>query len=318
MKAVFLDSETVGEDVSLDAVRDAVDTLHCHRRTGAAQTLAHMRGHEVVISNKVVIQRQHLQALEQPPGLICVAATGTNNVELEACAEAGVKVCNARAYGTDAVAQHALGLMLALSIGLLDYSAAVARGDWQRATQFCLLDYPVRELSGLTLGIVGYGTLGKRVAQLAEAFGMRVLVAQRPGTSSPVPGRVPLAELLPRVDVLSLHCPLTEATRGLIGADELAVMKPDAILINTARGGLVDEQALADVLRAGRLGGAGFDVLTEEPPRNGNVLLEAGIPNLIVTPHTAWASREARQRICDQVAENIRAWRGGQPIRTLI
>lgn len=318
MKAVFLDSETVGEDVSLDKVREAVDTLHCHSRTDAGQTLERMRGHEIVISNKVVIRRQELQALEQPPELICVAATGTNNVDLEACAEAGIQVCNARAYGTDAVAQHALGLMLALSTRLLDYSAAVARGDWQQAPQFCLLDYPVRELSGLTLGIVGHGTLGRRVAQLAEAFGMRVLLAQRPGSSAAGAGRVPLSELLLRVDVLSLHCPLTEATRNLIGAAELAAMKPDALLINTARGGLVDEQALAQALRAGRLGGAGFDVLSEEPPRHGNVLLEPGIPNLIVTPHTAWASREARQRICDQVAENIRAWRDGAAVRTLV
>ena len=318
MKAVFLDSETVGEGVSLDAVRDAVDSLHCHDRTDAEATVARMRGHDVVISNKVIIRRPQIQALEKPPKLICVAATGTNNIDLDACADAGIQVCNARGYGTDAVAQHALGLMLALSTRLLDYSAAVARGDWQQAPQFCLLDYPVRELAGLTLGIVGHGTLGKRVALLAEAFGMRVLLAQRPGSGGETPGRLPLAELLPQVDVLSLHCPLTEATRNLIGAPELAAMKRDALLINTARGGLVDEGALAAALRAGRLGGAGFDVLSEEPPRNGNVLLEGGIPNLIVTPHTAWASREARQRICDQVAENIRTWRAGAPIRTLL
>lgn len=317
MEAVFLDSETLGDDVDFDGIRTAVDSLVCHPRTAPSDLAERLAGFDVVISNKVVIGREHLQTLNSMPGLICVAATGTNNIDLQACADHQVTVSNARAYGTDSVAQHALGLMLALSTRLPDYQAAVHRGDWQQAAQFCLLDYPVRELAGLTLGIVGYGTLGQRVARLGEAFGMRVAVAERPGRQDTREGRVALDELLPQADVLSLHCPLTEQTRNLLGAQQIARMKPDALLINTARGGLVDETALADALRGGRLGGAGFDVLTEEPPRHGNVLLDPEIPNLIVTPHTAWASREARQRICDQVAENIRAWRDGEPMRVV-
>ena len=317
MEAVFLDSETLGDDVDFDGMRAAVDSLVCHPRTAPSDLAERLVGFDVVISNKVVIGREHLQALDSVPGLICVAATGTNNIDLQACADQKVTVSNARAYGTDSVAQHALGLMLALSSRLPDYQTAVRRGDWQQAAQFCLLDYPVRELAGLTLGIVGYGTLGQRVARLGEAFGMRVMIAERPGRQDTREGRVALDELLPQADVLSLHCPLTEQTRKLLGAQQIARMKPDALLINTARGGLVDETALADALRGGRLGGAGFDVLTEEPPRQGNVLLDPDIPNLIVTPHTAWASREARQRICDQVAENIRAWRDGVPMRVV-
>ncbi len=178
------------------------------------------------------------------------------------------------------------------------------------ASQFCLLDFPIRELAGKTLGIVGYGELGRGVARVAEAFGMRVLLAQRPGTVEPEEGRLPLPILLPQIDVLSLHCPLTPDTRGLIGPWELALMRRDAILINTARGGLVDEAVLADALRQGALGGAGVDVLSLEPPVTGNPLLAPDIPNLIVTPHCAWGSRESRQRL-----ENIQGWRDGAPPR---
>jgi len=246
--------------------------------------------------------------------LICVAATGTNNVDLAAAKERGITVCNVRAYGTAAVVQHVFSLITALSNNLLAYTAAVREGRWQRSEQFCLMDYPIRELAGRVMGIVGYGELGQAVARLAEAFGMQVLVAARIGAEADgQPGRVPLDELLGRVDVLSLHCPLTEQTRGMIGAAELAHMKADALLINTARGGLVDEPALAEALREGRLGGAGFDVLTVEPPRQGNPLLAADLPNLILTPHMAWASRESRQRLLDQVADNIQAYRQGRP-----
>jgi glycerate dehydrogenase len=189
-------------------------------------------------------------------------------------------------------------------------------GRWQQARQFCLLDYPIRELKGKTLGIIGYGELGQSVAGIAQAFGMKILVAQRPGGAAQA-DRVPLDTLLPQVDILSLHCPLTPATQGLIGARELALMKHDAVLINTARGGIVDEQALVETLRAGHLGGAGVDVLTEEPPVNGNPLLAADIPNLIVTPHSAWASRETRQRVVHEVVANIRAFLHGAP-RSLV
>jgi glycerate dehydrogenase len=266
---------------------------------------------QVVISNKVLLDAETLgsaQALK----LICVAATGTNNVDLPAAAALGIPVCNVRDYATPAVAQHVFALILALTTRLLDYRQAVAAGAWGQARQFCLLDFPIRELTGKTFGVIGYGVLGKAVAHLAEAFGMEVLIAQRPGGPATA-GRVPVAELLPQVDILSLHCPLTEQTRGLIGAAELAAMRRDALLINTARGGLVDEAALADALRRGTIGGAGFDVLTVEPPRGGNPLLADDIPNLIVTPHTAWASREARQRMVAELAANITSFAAGTP-----
>jgi len=210
------------------------------------------------------------------------------------------------------VAQHVFCLILALVTRLQDYTRAVREGRWQNTTQFCLMDYPIRELSGKVLGIIGYGELGRAVADLGRAFGMQIRIAQYNG--GPAQGEhMPLEELLPYVDVLSIHCPLTPETRGLIGAEELARMKPDALLINTARGGIVDEIALAHALTAGRLGGAGVDVLSEEPPLRGNALLDKSIPNLIVTPHIAWASREARQRALDQTAENIRAFVAGAP-----
>ena len=264
----------------------------------------------MVVTNKVVLDRDTLAGAEDLR-LVCIAATGTNNVDLAAARELGIAVTNVARYATPAVVQHVFALILALTTRLPDYQRAVAAGAWQRHDAFCLLDHPIRELAGRTLGIVGFGELGQAVARVADAFGMSVLIAQRPG-GPPQAGRLPLDALLPRVDVLSLHCPLTDATRGLIGARELGLMRRDALLINTARGGLVDEAALAAALRGGDLGGAGVDVLTREPPAEGNPLLAADIPHLIVTPHTAWASREARQRLLDEVAANIAAFLAGQ------
>ena len=268
-----------------------------------------------MISNKVRLDAAAFAAAPQLR-LVCVAATGTNNVDLDAAQRHGVTVCNVRGYATPAVVQHVYALILALTTRLPDYQRDVANGRWQASPYFCLLDHPIRELAGRTLGIVGYGELGSAVARVAAAFGMSVLIAQRAGSAAQA-GRLALTELLPLVDILSLHCPLTPQTRGLIGAQELALMKPDALLINTARGGLVDEAALAAALRGGKLGGAGIDVLSEEPPRDNNPLLATDIPNLIVTPHIAWASREARQRVIDAIAANIRAFLAGTPVNVV-
>lgn len=312
MLGVFLDQETVdNDDLDLGRLRAALPDWRWYRVTRPEEVIPRIAEANVVVSNKVHLDEAALRAAPNLR-LIAIAATGTNNVDLDAAHRLGIAVSNIRAYATPAVVQHVFALMLALSTKLIDYHQAVREGRWQRAPQFCLLDYPVREIAGKTLGIVGYGELGRGVARVAEAFGMNVLVAGRPGRPAE-PGRVPLPELLPQVDVLSLHTPLTPETRGLIGARELALMKPDALLINTARGGIVDEAALADALRQGRLGGAGVDVLSVEPPTDTNPLLAPDIPNLIVTPHTAWASREARQRAVDQVAENIRAFLAGTP-----
>jgi glycerate dehydrogenase len=243
--------------------------------------------------------------------LICIAATGTNNVDLAAARGRGIAVCNVTGYATASVVQHAFALILALTTRLAEHAAAARDGRWAASDLFCVLDFPFRELAGKALGIVGCGELGRGVARVAEAFGMTVLIAQRPG-GPPQEGRLPLDELLARSDVVTLHLPLADNTRGLIGARELALMKPDALLIDTARGGIVDEAALVEALRCGRLGGAGVDVLAVEPPRGGSPLLDDPPPNLIVTPHVAWASREARQRLIEEVARNIEAFGEGR------
>ncbi len=310
-RGVFLDSGSLGPDIDLDGIAATLPQWSFHEETAPAETGERIRDVDVVITNKVVLDAGALAAARRLR-LVCVAATGVNNVDLDAAARQGITVCNVTAYATPSVVQHVFALMLALATRLADYREAVRAGDWQRSRHFALLDYPVTELAGRTLGIVGHGELGRAVATAAGAFGMRVLIAARRG-SAPGEGRVAFDELLGRVDVLSLHCPLTEATRGLVGAREFGMMKRDALLINTARGGIVDEAALATALRAGVIAGAGIDVLASEPPRAGSPLLAADIPNLIVTPHIAWASRESRRRLVASLQENIEAFGAGRP-----
>ena len=317
MLSVFLDRDSLDHgDLDFNGLERVLPDLRYYPATAPAEVAARIEAAKVVISNKVMLDAA---AIQQAPRLklIVIAATGVNNVDLEAAAARGVTVCNCRGHVTPAVVQHVFALLLGLCTRWPDYQQAVRDGRWQRASQFCLLDFPIRELAGKTLGIVGYGELGRGVARVAEVFGMRVLVAQRPGTVEALADRMPLPALLPQLDVLSLHCPLTPATRGLIGAWELALMRRDAILINTARGGLVDEALLADALRRGALGGAGVDVLSLEPPVNGNPLLAPDIPNLIVTPHCAWGSRESRQRLVGQLAENVQGFLTGTPVRVV-
>jgi glycerate dehydrogenase len=311
MRAIFLDYATVSFNGDLDpaALRRAMSDLELRDYTAQESVADAIAGAAAILVNKLRITRDILDAAPTLE-LIALAATGTNNIDLEAARERGVAVCNLRDYCTASVVQHVFGVLLTLTHRLREYDALVRAGGWQRGGQFCLLDYPVRELAGRRLGIVGFGTLGRGVAHAARAFGMEVLIANRPGGER-VPGRIDLDELLPQVDVLSLHCPLTPATEGLIDRARLARMKPDAVLVNTARGALVDGAALADALRAGRLGGAGIDVLPQEPPVDGHPLLAGNIPNLIVTPHIAWAAREARQRCIDEMAANVEDFRRG-------
>ncbi|WP_137974350.1 2-hydroxyacid dehydrogenase [Pseudomonas sp. F(2018)] len=311
-RAVFLDHASLDlGDLDLAPLRQVFGELVLHDASTGEQAAERLQGAQVAISNKVRLDANTLAACPELR-LILVSATGTNNVDLGAARARGITVANCQGYGTASVAQHTLMLLLALATRLPDYQAAIRDGAWQLASQFCLLDFPIIELEGKTLGILGHGELGGAFARLAEALGMHVLYGALPGRPARA-DRLPLDELLPQVDALSLHCPLTEQTRHLIGAAELALMKPQALLLNTARGGLVDEQALADALRAGHLGGAAFDVLSEEPPRTGNPLLAADIPRLILTPHNAWGSREARQRIVGQLSENASAFFAGTP-----
>jgi glycerate dehydrogenase len=311
MRCVFLDYATVSfrDDLDPAALRRAMPALELRPHTAQEQVAETIAGAEVVLLNKLRVTRQIMERTP-PLRLIALAATGTNNIDLEAARERGIAVCNLRDYCTASVVQHVMGTLLLLTHKLREYDALVRSGAWQRGEQFCLLDHPIRELTGRKLGIVGYGALGKGVARAAQAFGMEVLVANRPG-GPPLAGRHDLEDLLPQLDVLSLHCPLTPATQGMIGARALARMKPDAVLINTARGALVDSAALADALHAGRIGGAAIDVLPQEPPVDGNPLLAGDIPNLIVTPHIAWAARESRQRCVDEMAANVEDFRRG-------
>ncbi len=266
---------------------------------------------EIAVSNKVLLDRDVIDNSKHLK-LICVAATGFNNVDIDAARQRGIKVCNVRAYATPSVAQHVFSLILCLNRKLISYKQAVNDGRWSNSDFFCYFGDPISELEAKVIGIIGYGELGKRVAKIAECFGMKVLIAKR-DQADRRGGRVDLTTLLSTSDVVSLHCPLTESNHHMIGADELKVMKPEAILINTARGGLVDEAALLDALKNRKIAAAGLDVLEQEPPSLDHPLINYLGDNLIVTPHVAWSSRESRQRLVNEIAMNIQAYVAGQP-----
>lgn len=314
MKAVYLDYQALDKnDLDFSQLDEVFAELILYPMSTPEQVLERVKDADVIISNKVVIDSNTIEQCQNLK-LILISATGTNNVDLIKAKEKGVVVCNCQGYGTAAVAQHTMSLMLALATSLLKYDRAVQQGQWNQSPIFCLLDYPIVELSGKTLGIVGYGELGQAVAKLAEAFGMKVLVAALPNRPSDA-SRVPFDELLTQVDFLSLHCPLTEETRDLIGEKEFNLMKNSAFLINCARGGVVNEAALKNALLDRQIAGAATDVLTVEPPKNGNILLDPTIPNLIITPHSAWGSVDARQRIVNQMLENVQGFIAGKIIR---
>lgn len=315
-RAVFLDHRSLDlGDLDLSGLQQCFDDLQLCSLTTPDNIVERLQGASVAISNKILLNADTLKACPELK-LILITATGTNNVDLAAARAQGITVSNCQGYGTPSVAQHTIMLLLNLATRLGDYQKAVGEGRWQQAKQFCLLDFPIVELEGKTLGLLGHGELGGAVARLAEAFGMRVLLGQLPGRPARA-DRLPLDELLPQIDALTLHCPLNEHTRHFIGARELARLKPGAFVVNTARGGLIDEQALADALRNGHLGGAATDVLSVEPPTAGNPLLAADIPRLIVTPHNAWGSREARQRIVGQLIENAQGFFSGTALRVV-
>ena len=314
MKAVFLDYASLDQnDLDFSELHAVFENLTLYPASTEEQVLERIQDVDVVITNKVRISAEVIQQLPQLK-LILISATGTNNVDLVQTKKSGIVVCNCQAYGTSAVAQHTLMLMLALSTSVIQYHQAVQKGEWQKAQQFCLLDFPIVELTGKTLGIIGYGELGQAVAQLAKAFGMQIMVGALPNRPQHE-GRVQLDELLSQADYVSLHCPLTDETKDLIDAKAFDRMKSSAFLINCARGGIVNEQALADALIHKKIAGAATDVLTVEPPKQGNVLLNIDIPNLIITPHSAWGSVDARQRIVQQLMENVKAFQNGQSIR---
>jgi glycerate dehydrogenase len=302
---VFLDHAT------LDARMRTPSFPHSYQEypaTHSPEIVERLKDATIVITNKVPLDRETLQQLPKLK-LIAVAATGTDIIDKDQCRAAGITVVNIRNYAFNTVPEHVFALIFALRRNLIAYRDDVRRGVWQQAEQFCFFPHPIRDIAGSTLGIVGFGELGKSVARRAEAFGMRVLATD----IIPQPGLVDLVTILKESDIVTLHVPLTAQTRNIIGAEQLAMMRSDAILIKTARGGLVDENALARALRDGLIAGAGFDVLTSEPPRDGNVLLGLVSPNFILTPHIAWASREAMQILADQLIDNIEAFVAGRP-----
>jgi len=315
-KGVFLDLETVDNgDLNRALLEASLADWQWYEFTEPGQVHTRIAAAEVVITNKCVIDRA---AMAQAPHLklIALAATGTNNVDLDAARELGVTVCNIRNYASDSVAQHTIGMMLNLLTHQPWYWSDVREGAWSKARQFCLSYRPIRQARGLNFGVIGYGALGRASGELALGLGMKLLVAERKGV--PVrQGRVSFEALIAQADVISLHCPLNAETEGLIDDDVLRAMKADAVLINTARGGIVVEADLTEALRQGEIAGAAVDTLSQEPPPEDHVLLAADIPNLIVTPHNAWASRTARQAALDQLAEIVMAFSAGTAINTV-
>jgi len=308
-KIVFLDRDSLIAQVRRPAFAHAWQD---HAATAPDQVVERLRGATVAITNKVPLRAE---ALAQLPELkmVAVAATGTDNVDLAACRARGIAVANIRDYSVVSVPEHCFTLMLALRRNLRAYVADVEAGRWEHSSRFCLLDHPIGDLAGSRLGIVGYGALGRRVAQIGRAFGMEVRATSRSPVDEADVTQLPLDELLASCDVISLHLPLNEQTRHMIGARELGLMQPSALLINTARGGLVDEAALAEALMRRSIGGAGFDVLSKEPPAQDNPLLGLRLPNFILTPHVAWASGGAMQTLADMLVGNIEAWEAGAP-----
>jgi glycerate dehydrogenase len=313
-KIVFLDAATYG-DISL---QHFTSKWHCtvHQVTDPAETASRIAGHSIAVTNKVVIDQAVMTSPEASELLlIAVAATGTDIVDREEAARRGLKVCNVPGYATQSVAQFTMALILGWATRAGDYGKSVKQGEWEKSTVFSLLTFPTVELIGKKLGIIGYGSIGQAVAQMARGFGMEILLAARPGANGAIPpGRIALEYLLREADIVSLHCPLTAKTGNLIDAHSLSLMKPTAFLINTARGPLVDEAALIIALRRKEIAGAALDVITKEPPPADHPIISAAkeLDNLFVTPHTAWSTREARERLLQELEENIAAFLRGQ------
>ncbi|MGD8925367.1 MAG: NAD(P)-dependent oxidoreductase [Thioalkalispiraceae bacterium] len=315
MKAAFLDWDSLnGNELDASHLEQLPVEWQYYARISPQELEELIKDIEVIVSNKVVLDAG-LISRAQRLKLICVAATGTNNIDLESAADKSIPVCNVRGYATESVIQHVFMLILNLSRRFLSYQQALQEGQWQRSEHFCFFSHPIESLTGKILGIIGYGELGQAVANMAKQFGMKVLIARSLRDHSQTtsePGRVELEEIFTQSDVVSLHCPLTERTRNLVTRNEFALMKSSAFLINTARGGIVNEDHLLGAIRDKQIAGAATDVLTQEPPVNGHPLLDAKLPNLIVTPHIAWGTKQARQKLLEGIAENIQAWLQGQ------
>lgn len=316
MKIVFLDRDTISPQTQVRRPAFAHEWVE-YPRTSAAEAAERLRDADIAIVNKV---RLTADMLAQAPRLrlIAVAATGTDNIDLAACQARGITVSNVRNYATHTVPEHTFALIFALRRSICAYQGAVRAGRWQQARQFCFFDHPIRDLAGSTLGVIGDGALGQSVAAMGRALGMRVLISGHKGRTGQGRLYTPFEETLRQADILTLHCPLNANTRHMISAPEFAQMEQRPLLINTARGGLVEESAVAAALDAGHISGAAFDVTSVEPPPADHpfmALLER--PDFILTPHVAWASAEAIQALADQVMANVEAFVAGKPVNVV-
>ena len=319
MHAVFLDYKTVDAgDLDLESIRAVLPEIKVYPYSTEAEVLDRIQGIEVAIANKIEFDSKVFDYADKLR-LICVTATGTNNIDLDSAEKAGVTICNIRDYCTESVTQHVLLSILSLSHSYFDYMQSIQSGEWQEGSGFSLLEHPIKELSGKKLGIVGFGVLGKGVAKAASILGMETLICKSFNPDKPDGSlhRVGFDELLRESDVVSLHCPLTEETDGIFNDDAFEKMKSSAILINTARGGLVNDQALIKAIENKSIAGAAIDVLDQEPPGLDHPLMQNNYKNLIITPHIAWAAREARQRALDRIANNVEAFQRGKPINVV-
>ncbi len=308
-RVVFLDRASLKAKVRKPAQAESYVE---HEKTSVDELVAKLQGATVAITNKVPLRGDILKQLPQLK-MIAVAATGYDVIDVPYCKEHGIAVANIRNYAVHTVPEHAFALILALRRNLLAYRQDVEAGVWQKSDQFCFFSHDIGDLHGSTLGIIGEGVLGQGTAMLARAFGMKVIFADHEPPKMPGVEFTPFEQVLAESDVISLHCPLTPGTRNLIGLEQMRKMKRNALLINTSRGGLVDEAALIQALDQGLIAGAGFDVLTTEPPKNGHPLLDVRRSNFILTPHVAWASDGAMQFLADQLIDNIDAWAAGKP-----
>lgn len=308
-KIVFLDRSTVKAEFRKPTfAHEWID----YPMTQPVEVAERLKGATIAITNKVALREATLEKLPNLK-MIAVAATGTDCVDSAFCREKGIFVSNVRDYSIHSVPEEVFSLVVALMRNLIAYHKDVQNGAWQKSEIFTILDYPIRELYGATLGIIGYGSLGKAVEKIALAFGMKILISEHKSAAEIREGRTVFEKVLRESDIITLHCPLNDETRGLIGAKELKSMKRSALLINCGRGGLVDEKALAAALGNGEIAGAGFDVLTNEPPGDSNPLLDVKLPNLIVMPHIAWASEEAMQSLAGILIDNLEAFVSGKP-----
>jgi glycerate dehydrogenase len=316
-KIVFLDRATLAPQIRLSRPAFEHELIE-YEHTEPSQVAARLDGATIAITNKVALSADVIAQLPSLK-LVAVAATGTDCVDKEACERHGIRVSNIRGYAVNTVPEHTFALMLALRRNLVAYRDDVLQGEWQKSGQFCFFNHPIHDLGGMTLGIIGEGVLGQRVAEIAKAFGMRPLFAAHKGRDGLGPLYTPWNEVLATSDIITIHSPLTPQTRGMLGMPEFRAMKRKPLIINTARGGLVDEDALVRALDEELISGIGFDVLSTEPPDANNPLMRiAKRPNVIVTPHVAWASDEAQQALADQLMDNIGRFVQGEPVNMVV